>query len=332
MPAANGFEDAGFGSTTCSNHGERWQQVPVHPNVLSVVERVLDRGCLSSLSSIDIRPDEDAQPIHASQYPSRSRIRRRCAAPCGRSPTSPTPTAPPGWCPAATSPRRTRSSATYDTVAAEMQGVGARVARQPVARQGRQPLRNSSGHRHELLRRLPSASRRTSSSACRPWCAAPEAPPAARRSSWPRPDRPIMLRRDPRSLLTDESGSGMIWDATWQPPRRRTGDDGCEGRSGAEHHGGGDAGSSRPGCSPGAFHGPSSAATAPGTGSGASRVAPGTTAGRWSRSSSAATGVAKPRSSSAAAVRYMSGTSNSTASIVRPSRVAAATSNGRRPR
>src|SRR5690606_37012635 len=47
-------------------HGQSWQQIPVHPNVLPVVEGVLDRGCLiSSLSSIDIRPGEKAQPIHA---------------------------------------------------------------------------------------------------------------------------------------------------------------------------------------------------------------------------------------------------------------------------
>ena len=52
----------------------------------------------------------------------------------------------------------------------DAQGVGARVA-QPVARRRRQP-RGSSSHRHELLHG-PSASRRTSSSACRPsWCAA----------------------------------------------------------------------------------------------------------------------------------------------------------------
>jgi len=41
-------------------------QVPVHRNVLSIVEAVLDPGCLvSSLSSISIDPDETAQPLHA---------------------------------------------------------------------------------------------------------------------------------------------------------------------------------------------------------------------------------------------------------------------------
>jgi ectoine hydroxylase-related dioxygenase (phytanoyl-CoA dioxygenase family) len=46
--------------------GDAWAKVPVHPNVLPVVEGVLDRGCLiSSLSSIAIGPCETAQPIHA---------------------------------------------------------------------------------------------------------------------------------------------------------------------------------------------------------------------------------------------------------------------------
>ena len=43
-----------------------FQQVPVHPNLLPVVEGVLDRGCpISSLSSISIDPGETAQPLHA---------------------------------------------------------------------------------------------------------------------------------------------------------------------------------------------------------------------------------------------------------------------------
>ena len=66
-PAGNGFE--GHQTLRVYNllvHGPLWQQVPVHPNVLPIVEGVLDAGCLiSSLSSIDIRPGEVAQPIHA---------------------------------------------------------------------------------------------------------------------------------------------------------------------------------------------------------------------------------------------------------------------------
>ena len=43
-----------------------FERVPLHPAVLPVVEGVLDPGCLvSSLSSISIDPDEDAQMLHA---------------------------------------------------------------------------------------------------------------------------------------------------------------------------------------------------------------------------------------------------------------------------
>ena len=67
QPASNNFE--GVSTLRVYNllvHGEVWQQVPLHGNVLPVVERVLDPGCLiSSLSSINIGPGETAQPIHA---------------------------------------------------------------------------------------------------------------------------------------------------------------------------------------------------------------------------------------------------------------------------
>jgi ectoine hydroxylase-related dioxygenase (phytanoyl-CoA dioxygenase family) len=66
-PATNSFE--GTRTLRVYNllvHGALYQQIPVHPNVLPVVEGVLDPGCLvSSLSSIDILPGETAQPIHA---------------------------------------------------------------------------------------------------------------------------------------------------------------------------------------------------------------------------------------------------------------------------
>ena len=66
-PSDNGFE--GRETLRVYNllvHGPSWQRVPVHANVLPVVERVLDPGCLiSSLSSIAILPGETAQPIHA---------------------------------------------------------------------------------------------------------------------------------------------------------------------------------------------------------------------------------------------------------------------------
>jgi ectoine hydroxylase-related dioxygenase (phytanoyl-CoA dioxygenase family) len=66
-PAMNGFE--GHRTVRIYNllaHGAPFDRVPVHDNVLPLVEAVLDQGCLiSSLSSIAIDPDESAQPIHA---------------------------------------------------------------------------------------------------------------------------------------------------------------------------------------------------------------------------------------------------------------------------
>jgi ectoine hydroxylase-related dioxygenase (phytanoyl-CoA dioxygenase family) len=66
-PAGNRFEGANtLRIYNLLAHGTRFQQVPVHPSVLPIVDLVLGAGCLvSSLSSIDIRPGEIAQPIHA---------------------------------------------------------------------------------------------------------------------------------------------------------------------------------------------------------------------------------------------------------------------------
>ena len=67
VPADNFFE--GTRTTRIYNllvHGRLYERIPVHPNVLPIVEKVLDPGLLiSSLSSIAIGPDEDAQMIHA---------------------------------------------------------------------------------------------------------------------------------------------------------------------------------------------------------------------------------------------------------------------------
>jgi ectoine hydroxylase-related dioxygenase (phytanoyl-CoA dioxygenase family) len=66
-PASNDFE--GRQTWRIYNllvHGALYERIPVHANVLPVVEGVLDDGCLiSSLSSIAIGPGETAQPIHA---------------------------------------------------------------------------------------------------------------------------------------------------------------------------------------------------------------------------------------------------------------------------
>ena len=67
VPAANSFE--GHHTVRIYNllvHGEQYERIPVHEEVLPVVEGVLGRGRLvSSLSSISIDPGESAQPIHA---------------------------------------------------------------------------------------------------------------------------------------------------------------------------------------------------------------------------------------------------------------------------
>jgi ectoine hydroxylase-related dioxygenase (phytanoyl-CoA dioxygenase family) len=67
VPSDNLFE--GTRTTRIYNllvHGSLYARIPVHPNVLPIAEAVLDPGLLiSSLSSIAIGSDEQAQPIHS---------------------------------------------------------------------------------------------------------------------------------------------------------------------------------------------------------------------------------------------------------------------------
>jgi ectoine hydroxylase-related dioxygenase (phytanoyl-CoA dioxygenase family) len=67
VPADNDFE--GARTVRIYNllvHGAAFERIPVHPNVLPVVEGVLDPQCLvSSLSSIAICEGETPQPVHA---------------------------------------------------------------------------------------------------------------------------------------------------------------------------------------------------------------------------------------------------------------------------
>jgi ectoine hydroxylase-related dioxygenase (phytanoyl-CoA dioxygenase family) len=67
VPARNDFE--GTQTVRIYNllvHGPAFERVPVHPNVLPLIEGVLDDGCLiSSLSSIAICEGETPQPVHA---------------------------------------------------------------------------------------------------------------------------------------------------------------------------------------------------------------------------------------------------------------------------
>ncbi len=66
-PARNSFE----GSKTMRVynlliHGEAYQNIATNPQVLPIVEGILDPGCLvSSISAISILPGEIPQPIHA---------------------------------------------------------------------------------------------------------------------------------------------------------------------------------------------------------------------------------------------------------------------------
>jgi ectoine hydroxylase-related dioxygenase (phytanoyl-CoA dioxygenase family) len=66
-PAKNSFEgEQTWRIYNLLVQGDLYERIPVHGNVLPVVEGVLDPGCLvSSLSSIAIGPGESAQPIHA---------------------------------------------------------------------------------------------------------------------------------------------------------------------------------------------------------------------------------------------------------------------------
>jgi ectoine hydroxylase-related dioxygenase (phytanoyl-CoA dioxygenase family) len=67
VPAPNSFE--GTQTIRIYNllvHGPLYERIPIHENVLPIVEKVLDEGCLvSSLSSIAILPGEVPQPLHA---------------------------------------------------------------------------------------------------------------------------------------------------------------------------------------------------------------------------------------------------------------------------
>jgi ectoine hydroxylase-related dioxygenase (phytanoyl-CoA dioxygenase family) len=65
-PAKTSFE--GFKTLRINNlltYDEIFREVPLHDNVLPVVERVLDRECLlSSFCSLVLGPGQEAQPIH----------------------------------------------------------------------------------------------------------------------------------------------------------------------------------------------------------------------------------------------------------------------------
>ena len=65
-PARTSFE--GFKTVRINNlltYDDLFWEVPLHDNVLPVVERVLDKECLlSSFCSLVLGPGQEAQPIH----------------------------------------------------------------------------------------------------------------------------------------------------------------------------------------------------------------------------------------------------------------------------
>jgi ectoine hydroxylase-related dioxygenase (phytanoyl-CoA dioxygenase family) len=65
-PAKTSFE--GFNTLRVNNlliYDDIFWEVPLHENVLPIVERVLDKECLlSSFCSLVLGPDQEAQPIH----------------------------------------------------------------------------------------------------------------------------------------------------------------------------------------------------------------------------------------------------------------------------
>ena len=129
-------------------HGKLYEGIPVHQNVLPVVEGVLDPGCLvSSLSSIAIDPGETraADPRRRPADPAREAARRRpvCNTMWALTDFTEENGATriiPGSHLRDHSPAY--GSSTYDSIAAEMPaGSVPRLARQPVARRRREPHR-----------------------------------------------------------------------------------------------------------------------------------------------------------------------------------------------
>ncbi len=201
-------------------HGRAFERIPVHPNVLPVVEGVLDAGCLiSSLSSIAICAGETPQPIHADDQlmpipkPHPPTVCNTMWALTDFTEANGATRIIPGSHLADRVPRLRR--ALRLDPGRDGRGVGARVARQPLARRRRQHHRRAPRrHRHELLRRLHP----------------PAGEPAARRSRGRSPPgssaRLQQLcgysvyhglighidKHDPIELLQGDAAHRMVWD------------------------------------------------------------------------------------------------------------------------
>ena len=179
------------------------------PDLVAVVDRDPARA----------RPRSRSTPTTSSSR-CRSRTRRPCATRCGRSPTSPRRTARPASSPARTSgttPPTTAQHVRLDR-GRDAEGLGADLARQPVARRRRERHRRTARrHRDELLRGL------------HPPAGEPAARPrAARRSTAFEPRLRQLVgysvynmlighinKHSPEELLLADApdrGSAMVWD------------------------------------------------------------------------------------------------------------------------
>ena len=222
MPAHNLFE--GLHTTRIYNllvHGATFEKIPVHPNVLPVIEGVLDPGLLiSSLSSIAIGPDEQAQPIHADDQLiplTRPHVPIICnsmwAITDFTEENGATRLIP-----------RSHLSAEVPNPLDQLrihcgrnaQGQRPGVGRQLVARRRRQQDQSSpSGHRHELLRRLhPPAGEPAAGRYRLNWS---RRFPDASRSWWATPSTTALVghidkQHPAKYVLTENEGVDMVWD------------------------------------------------------------------------------------------------------------------------
>ena len=134
-------------------HGRLYEEVPVDPEVLPLVEQVLDKGCLvSSLSSISIGPGETAQPIHSDDtliplpQPRPPIVCNTMWALTDFTEANGATRLVPGSPPPDGVPALLRTGLEIESVAAEMRArQRARLGRQPLARRRRQPDRGAPG-------------------------------------------------------------------------------------------------------------------------------------------------------------------------------------------
>ena len=222
VPADNLFE--GRRTTRIYNllvHGPLYERIPVHPNVLPDrrAESSIPGLLISSLSSIAIGSDEDAQPIHADDQliplpkPHPPLICNTMWAITDFTEENGATRLCPGHPPGRPLPRPTRALRLHPGRDAQRQR--ARLGRQPVARGRSQHHRRAPGRdRHELLRRVPPpAGEPTARHPARHRAALPPTPAGAGRLlDLQRAHRPHRQAAPRKMLLGAEEDSSLVWD------------------------------------------------------------------------------------------------------------------------